>query len=238
MPTEIATWLALLFCVAVSLFLGLLIWRHKEPPSGAFVAFAAFAALPVLVLSVPEILPKLTGYCVMIEGKQYCLSQLAKDVKEAKQIADSANVKATNTKNALEETVSSPPIVSIPTQAGDKAAKPACRPYIRSDGYRPSAGLLLVGQNKKNWFAVISSIYGKDNALAYADRIAGKVRYPVYVYQAKDEKGEPVWAITLEGYLTQEQAVDRVCYAQTEGNLAKDAYAWASDKWGSNIRVQ
>lgn len=236
MPTQSATWLALAIATMIAMYLGFLIWRHEEPPAGAFAAFAAFCALPILVLSGPELLPKLIGHCATVEGKDYCLSELAREMKKVEAVAQKADDKATSTSDAVKLQDSVVPIIPPPGTSTSTVAQNKCHPYTYTNGLVPSAGLVLIGQGKTNWFPVVSSIYDKNKALEYAKEISGRSKYPVHVYQAKDNKGRLVFAVTLEGYLSQDEAVARTCYAQGEGDLANDAYTWATDKWEYNIR--
>lgn len=87
-----------------------------------------------------------------------------------------------------------------------------------------------------NWFAVIASAYNKHDLigkLEELDKRAG-LRYPVHAYKTSDKRGNPVYAITLDGYLSKAEAAERVAYA-IETGIAKDAYPWSSEHWGKNI---
>lgn len=86
-----------------------------------------------------------------------------------------------------------------------------------------------------NWFPVIFSIYEREEAFSKAKQLKkGGLKFEVEVYTAADKYGKQVYAITLGGYLTKEQALERVEYAKNKG-IAKDAYVWESSVWGQNL---
>lgn len=112
-----------------------------------------------------------------------------------------------------------------------------CGAYPRNRT-RPSAAQEKVGLGQSNWFPVVASIYDLEKARKKAQEIRPSARgknWEVHVYETTDYRGKQVWAITLGGYLSQEEAEKRVCAAQGELKLARDAYAWASTRWGMNL---
>ncbi len=236
------SWCAMIVSGFVAAFLGLLIWKHKEPPTGAFIAFAIFAGLPILVFSLPQIAPILGGYSVETPQGRYrlSLSQVAAKAEAAETAANNAKKESDHVVAALTQSVASvPPVQKQSRMTRTEGESPgACRPYIYSGtGYEPSPGLLIVGLGKLNWFPVVASIYSEPDAVESANRLASKeTTYPLEVHKAADPRGKPVWAVTLGSGLSQDDAVARVCYAQNSGIYDKGSYAWASDKWSANLR--
>jgi hypothetical protein len=248
LPSTFATWFAISASVGIAIFIGVLLYRHKEAPAGGFIIFAVFASLPIVLLSLPELLPRLVNYCVETPRGKYCLGQLAQEVKSIQGIANSAQADANRAVTALQQSVDAVPFVQtshanrvLQTEstksAQTKSVISQCRPYTYTDGFTPSPGLLVVGSGKSNWFPVVSSIYDKDKALNIAKTLSPLTAYPVEVYSARDASGVTVWAVTLGGHLSQDEAVARVCWAQDNKAFQKDSYAWASDKWGANVRL-
>ncbi len=225
---------ALIASTVVAIFLGLLIWRHDNPPSGAYVAFSIFAAIPVVVLSLPKLVPLISGYCVDSPGGRYCLSES----EIARKTLDTEK-KVDTTFNALEQSVAAAPLVQESPTVMKSMKKRECRPYTYSNGNEPSPGLLVVGLGKNNWFPVVASIYQQSKAISVATELEKQdSNYPLEVHKASDANGNVVWAVTLGSGLSQEEAVARVCYAQNSKIFDKGSYAWASNKWGINIRSQ
>ena len=213
------SWLALAISIVVAIFLGALIWRQKEAANGAFLAFSIFAGIPIVVLSLPEIIPMAKDYCVQTPEGHYCLDQIAEKVIDAEKKADMADAKAEKTFDALEQSVKSLPPMQLSTTPQAEASAPQkhadCRPYTYSNGLEPPPGLLLIGAGKSNWYPVVASIYTETAALDTAEKLQTKdSTYPLEVHKAADAKGKAVWAVTLGSGLSQNEATARVCYAQ------------------------
>lgn len=84
-----------------------------------------------------------------------------------------------------------------------------------------------------NWFAVVASEYQREDAMARARRLAETTPpYPVEIYRATDNKGDPLYAVTLGGSLTRQEALDRVRYAK-QNAIASDAFAHQTPKWAN-----
>ena len=230
----IISWVALLVSAVIAFFLGLVIWRQNEVPAGAYIVFCVFAGLPVVVLSLPQITPMMRDYCVETPDGRYCLSQVGKEVNKAQKEAELAV-------QALKKSVAAAPPIQVSLSSSEKAKlAPAstteCRPYTYSDGSKPSAGLLLVGSGKNNWFPVVASIYGEADAIKTAQQLQKTdSTYRLEVHKASDGKGDPVWALTLGSGLSQDDAVARTCYAQRSDHFDRGSYAWASDRWGPDV---
>jgi len=85
-----------------------------------------------------------------------------------------------------------------------------------------------------NWFAVVASEYQREGATTRARRLLETTpRYPIEIYRATDDKGKPLYAITLGGSLTRQEALDRVRYAK-QNAIASDAFAHQTSKWADN----
>jgi len=237
------SWFALMVSAVVAVFLGALIWRQKEAANGAFIAFSVFAGIPIVVLSLPEIIPMAKDYCVQTPEGRYCLDQIVEKAIDAEKKADTADAKAEKAVDALEQSVKSLPPMQLSTTPQNPASAPRkladCRPYTYSNGFEPSPGLLLIGAGKNNWYPVVASIYTEAAALDTAAKLQTKnSTYPLEVHKAADAKGKAVRAVTLGSGLSQNEASARVCYAQQSGIFDRGSYAWASDKWGSDLRAK
>lgn len=80
-------------------------------------------------------------------------------------------------------------------------------------------------------FPVVASLPTLDAAVAKAQELKNMgLPYETEVYLADNN----YYAVTLGGYLTQEEAASRVNYAKNNG-IAKDAYVWESTLWGENL---
>lgn len=77
------------------------------------------------------------------------------------------------------------------------------------------------------WFPVVASISEQSKALSRANRINSLKPPPPYVAEvykgALDDKGKPVFTVTLGGFLPFSEARSRAAYAQDAG-IAKDAF--------------
>jgi hypothetical protein len=88
---------------------------------------------------------------------------------------------------------------------------------------------------RDQWFPVVASEYDWASALAKANALKEKsLKYPVEIYRATDDKGKPLYAVTLGGYLPQNEASTRARYARDLG-LASDAFAHQTGRWGENL---
>jgi F0F1-type ATP synthase assembly protein I len=86
-----------------------------------------------------------------------------------------------------------------------------------------------------NWFAVIASPYNEADLKGKLQQLQQfQLDFPVHVYQTIDGRGNPVYTVTLGGYLSQTEAARRVKYARDEG-IPSDASSWRSNNWGQNI---
>jgi hypothetical protein len=94
MPTEPVTWLALSVSLLIAIFLATLLWRSEEPPSGAFLVFAVFAGLPVLLTSLPEIIVLSDNFAVETSGGTYRITQLEEKLKAVGKTARDAEQSA------------------------------------------------------------------------------------------------------------------------------------------------
>ena len=85
------------------------------------------------------------------------------------------------------------------------------------------------------WFPVVASIYDRDEAFAKARAIrAGTTKtYLVQIYEATDSKGKPIYAVTLGGYMTEQEARARVAYAREQ--IEPTAYAWERRTWRTSL---
>jgi hypothetical protein len=117
-----------------------------------------------------------------------------------------------------------------------------CRPYP-GRRQQPSPAQTLLGSDNSIWFPVVASIYSLEGAKNHAQIVDDKIEkidkdseLKANIYEARDAAGRKVWAVTLGENLPQEEARNRVCEAQTKFKLANDAYVWASNRWGKNLR--
>jgi hypothetical protein len=93
----------------------------------------------------------------------------------------------------------------------------------------------LVPESDTNWFPVVASAYNKTDLEGRLQEIKSlDPTFNVEVYNASDNNGTPVYAITLGGYLSKNESMKRVLYAK-EKNIAKDSYSWRTDKWGGDM---
>lgn len=89
--------------------------------------------------------------------------------------------------------------------------------------------------SKDNWFPVVASPYNEVDLRGKLEELEKlSLSYPVHVYKTVNKWGRSVYAITLEGYLSKSEAEKRIRYA-IKNNIAKDAYPWSSNIWGTNI---
>lgn len=229
--------IGILFSIAIAVCFKKLISKHTSTGTNQEPAiiwtFAIFSGIPIMVLILLGIIPKITASCVLVSGeKEFCISDAKKEM--------------TGIKEALEKSVEKIPLMADESGDVEEGNKPhtdvnksnlGCKPYMHTDGYTPSAGLILVGK-QNNWFAIVSSIYDRDKAFRYADSLEKKSKssYKVEIYSAKDSSEKEVFAITLGGKLSQSEAEKRVCYAQLSKIFQKDSFVWANDGWGDNLR--
>ena len=81
------------------------------------------------------------------------------------------------------------------------------------------------------FFAVIGSYSKYQDAIKFAKKVdKSNHKYKAKIYLAENN----VYAVSLGGYLTQKEALQRVQYAKNIG-IAKDSYIWNSRWWGKNL---
>ena len=94
-----------------------------------------------------------------------------------------------------------------------------------------TATQLVVAQTAGNTFAVVGSYRDLAEAKDFANKLRESgMRYPVEIFLAENN----YYAVTLGGYLTYQEATNRVDFAKRTA-LAKDAYVWVSQVWGENL---
>lgn len=80
-------------------------------------------------------------------------------------------------------------------------------------------------------FPVIGSFKTMDEALTFVKNIpSSSLLYPIEIYLSENN----YYAVTLGGYLRQEEAQTRVRFAQQE-EIAKDAFVKNTRNWGENL---
>ena len=101
----------------------------------------------------------------------------------------------------------------------------------------PSADVRRVAAEARiaGWFAVVYSIANQEEAIQKAQSLKG-LSYQPEVYKATDDRGNVVYAVTLGGYLSEEEARSRAAYGRAK--VSSDAYAWQSAKWGKDLLVR
>jgi len=234
MELGIYGWLAIVASSLVALFIGTLIWRHKDVSSGGYMAFTIFAGVPIGVLVTLGIMPMLSQLQVQTPDGEFSvkLKEMEARVERVKDATDKMQF-------ALEGAVDGvPSTLEAPIDQASSDATGLCNPYAGGKSY-PSPGLLIVGGGKKNWFPVIASIYDIKKAVTYAEKLGDAAKqqgYRLHVYKTSDQKARTVWAVTLGGYLSQGEAIKRACFAVNSPDFQPDSYVWASDKWGEDVR--
>lgn len=83
------------------------------------------------------------------------------------------------------------------------------------------------------WFPVVASVPEYRRALEAARSFQRKVGpdVDVDVYEAKDRRGERIYAVTLGGYMSQAEARTRLASPEAPS----DAYAWEDEGWGGDL---
>lgn len=128
-------------------------------------------------------------------------------------------------------------IASLRSQLETLEQQSATRGRELSEGLRELAQEREETSNAvgETWFPVIASPYNESDLRGKLEELGVEtIRYPIHVYKTTDKSGNPVFAITLGGYLSKEEALSRVEYAR-ESKLSPDAYPWSSTNWGSNV---
>lgn len=93
----------------------------------------------------------------------------------------------------------------------------------------------FIPKSEEFWFPVIASTYNEDDLKGRLSTLRKqKPEYKIEIYRATDGKGRHVYAITLGGYLSNNESAKRVKYARSN-DIASDAYSWNSTKWGNDI---
>ena len=127
--------------------------------------------------------------------------------------------------------IESTPSVAVAPPADSQEIK--CLPYPgnKSEASRTQN---VLGDSRENWHPVVASLRSESKARAYANELTAQIGEPGYegsVYRASDAQGNRVWAVTLGRATTREEAIARVCRAQTELGLDPQSYIWASNHW-------
>ncbi len=81
------------------------------------------------------------------------------------------------------------------------------------------------------YFSVIGSFHKLEDARQFAEKLKNADHlYSPEIYLAEND----YYSVTLGGYLSYKDAVNRVVYAKSKG-IAKDAYVWKTNSWGVNL---
>ena len=114
------------------------------------------------------------------------------------------------------------------------AETPQDRKFAEAAGERLTDNLqssLATSSSPQPWYAVVASTYAVDDAKRIAvDLRSRQPGHTVEVFRATDGKGTPLFAITLGGEITKEDATKIVREARTKV-ISTDAFAWTTPRW-------
>ncbi len=107
-------------------------------------------------------------------------------------------------------------------------ATQGCRPY-QGRALQPSVEQATRGSGQPNWFAIVASF--STPAAAEVFQAEAEPQNSIDIYASRTSSGDSVWTATLGGRLRQDEAIRRVCAAQTRLGLGETAYAWSAITW-------